>query len=189
MPVHAFVPVNAWSQGLQGTATNNRIPDCGRAGTGMTTQEILRSRFMKTCNKWLAGIAVGAMLASGSAMAAINANEMHVALTSLKLALAKMGVANAILSNPTPPSNNAEAHLAAPDQLGSREINSILVSAGGVINVYFSPAVGVGNGMVQLVPKVVTDKDGKKGVQYTCYSPNIPDIATVVPDCTYHAVK
>jgi hypothetical protein len=129
------------------------------------------------------------MLASGSAVAAVNAAEMHVALTSLKLALAKMGVANAILSNPTPPSNNAEAHLAAPGQLGSQEISSILVSAGGVINVYLSPAVGVGNGIVQLVPKVVTDKDGKKGVQYTCYSPNISDIATAAPECTYHPAQ
>ncbi|HKV64849.1 MAG TPA: hypothetical protein VJN66_00535 [Rhodanobacteraceae bacterium] len=143
---------------------------------------------MKTRNKWLAGFAIGAMLGSGSAMAAVNANEMHVALTSLKLALAKMGVANAILSNPTPPSNNSDAHLAAPNQLSSQEIDSILVSAGGVINVYLSQAVGVGNGIVQLVPKVVTDKQGKKGVQYTCYSPNIPDIATAAPDCTYHPV-
>jgi hypothetical protein len=144
---------------------------------------------MKTCNKWLAGIAVGAMLASGSAMAAVNANEMHVALTSLKLALAKMGVANAILSNPTPPSNNGEARLAAPNQLGSQEISSILVSAGGVINVYLTPTVGVTDGIVQLVPKVVADKQGKKSVQYTCYSPNIPDIATAVPECTYRPAK
>jgi hypothetical protein len=144
---------------------------------------------MKTRNKWFAALAIGAMLASGSAMAAVNANEMHIALTSLRLALAKMGVANAILSNPTPPSNNAEAHLAAPNQLGSQEISSILVSAGGVINVYLSPSVGVSNGIVQLVPKVVTDKQGKRGVQYTCYSPNIPDIAAAVPGCTYHAAQ
>lgn len=141
---------------------------------------------MKIRNKWLAGFAIGAMLASASAMAAINASEMHIALNSLRLALAKIGVANAILSNPTPPSNNSDAHLAAPNQLGSQEIDSILVSAGGVINVYLSQAVGVGNGIVQLVPKVVTDKQGKKSVQYTCYSPNIPDIATAAPECTYH---
>lgn len=140
---------------------------------------------MKTRNKWLAGFAMGAMLASGGAMAAVNADALHVALTSLKLALAKMGVANAILSNPTPPSNNSEAHLAAPNQLGSQEISSILVSAGGVIYVYLSPSVGVGNGVVQLVPKVVTDKQGNKRVQYTCYSPNIPDIAAAASDCTY----
>lgn len=143
---------------------------------------------MQLRKKCLAGVALGAMLASGGAMAAVNANEMHIALTSLKLALAKIGVANAILSNPTPPSNNSDAHLAAPDQLGSQEIGSILVSAGGVINVYLNPVVGVSDGIVQLVPRVVTDKQGKKSVQYTCYSPNIPDIATAEPECTYRPV-
>lgn len=144
---------------------------------------------MNRRNKWFAAFAVGAMLASGSAMAAVNANEMHIALTSLRLALAKIGVANAILSNPTPPSNNSDAHLAAPNQLSSQEIDSILVSAGGVINVYLTPVVGVTGGIVQLVPKVVTDQQGKKSVQYTCYSPNIPDIATAAPECTYHPAK
>lgn len=142
---------------------------------------------MKIRNKWLVGFTLGAMLASGSALAAVNANELHMALTSLKLALAKMGVANAILSNPTPPASNTEAHLAAPNQLSSPEVSSILVGTGGVINVYLAPAVGVTGGIVQLVPRVVTDQQGKKSVQYTCYSPNIPDIATAAPECTYHA--
>ena len=140
---------------------------------------------MKLRNKWLAGFAMGAMLASGGAMAAVDANAMHIALTSLKLALVKIGVANAMLSSPTPPSSNAEARVAAPNQLSSQEIHSILVSKGGVINVYLAPVVGVSDGIVQLVPKIVTDKSGKKGVQYTCYSPNIPDIATAEADCTY----
>jgi len=141
---------------------------------------------MKIRNKWFAGLAMGAMLASGGAMAAVNANELHVALTSLKLALVKIGVANAMLANPAPPASNAEAHVAAPSQLGSQEISSILVSEGGVINIYLTPAVGVTGGIVQLVPNIVTDKEGKKGVQYACYSPNIPDIASAEPGCTYH---
>lgn len=141
---------------------------------------------MKLRNKCFAAFAMGAMLASDSAMAATNANELHIALTSLKLALVKIGVANATLANPAPPSSNAEAHVAAPGQLSSQEISSILVSKGGVINVYLTPAVGVTDGIVQLVPKIVTDKDGKKGVQYACYSPNIPDIASAEPGCTYH---
>jgi len=144
---------------------------------------------MNRHNKWLAGLAVGAMLVSGGAMAAVNAGEVHLALTSLKLALVKIGVANAVLSNPKPPSSNAEAHVAAPNQLSSTEISAIQVGEGGVINVYLTPVVGVTDGIVQLVPKVVTDKDGKKGVQYTCYSPNIVDIASADPDCTYHAAQ
>lgn len=143
---------------------------------------------MKPCTKLLVGVVLGSLLGSGSALAAIDGNQMHIALSSLKLALAKIGVANAILANPAaPPADNAAAHLAAPDQLGGGNVNSILVSTGGVINVYLSPAVGVTDGIVQLVPKIATDKDGKQGVQYTCYSPNIPDIATAAPECTYHA--
>ena len=142
---------------------------------------------MKTRSKWFAAFAIGAMLASGNAMAALNANEVHLALTSLRLALVKIGVANAVLSNPQPPSSNAEAHVAAPNKMSSDEISAIVVGKGGVINVYLTPAVGVTDGILQLVPTVRTDKAGKKGVTYTCYSPNIPDIASAAPECTYHA--
>jgi hypothetical protein len=141
---------------------------------------------MNRRKKWVACLALGALLVSGSAAAAVNAEEMHIALTSLKLALVKIGVANAMLSNLKPPSNNAEAHVAKPNQLGSEEIQSILVSDGGVINVYLTPRVGVTGGIVQLVPRIVTTKDGNKGVRYTCYTPNIPDIAKAAPECTYH---
>lgn len=140
---------------------------------------------MQVRNKMLACIAAGAMLICGSAMAAVNANEVHLALTSLRLALVKIGVANAILSDPKPPSNNAEAHVAAPNKLSSDEIKAILVSKGGVINVYLTPKVGVDGGILELVPAVGTRENGKKGVSYTCYSPNIPDIAQAAPDCTY----
>src|SRR6185312_8561915 len=109
----------------------------------------LRSPLMNTRHKWFAAFAIGATLASGSAAAAVNANTMHVALSSLKLALVKIGV----------------------------------------VNVYLTPAVGVSDGIVQLVPKIVTGKDGKQGVQYTCHSPNIPDIAGAEPECTYHSAQ
>jgi hypothetical protein len=136
-------------------------------------------------NKWLAGIALGALLASGGAMAAANANSLYLALTSLRLALVKMGVANAMLSSPKPPSSNAEAHVAPANQMHTNEIGAILVSKGGVIDVYLTPAVGVTGGIIQLVPQIVTDKSGKKGVKFACSSPNIPDIASGESDCTY----
>lgn len=139
---------------------------------------------MKFQLKLLAGVAIGTLLASGGAGAAVNADQMHLALTSLKLALAKMAVANAMLAGPTPPSSNAQVHLAPPDKLGGDEIAAITVGAGGVISVSLKPVVGVANGVVQLVPKVVTEQ-GKHGVVYTCYSPNIPDIASAAPGCSY----
>lgn len=142
---------------------------------------------MKFRNKVVFGLAMGALLASNGAMAALNANEVRLALTSLKLALVKIGVANAVLGDPKPPSSNAEAHLAAPGQLSSEEISAIQITAGGVINVHLTPKVGVTDGIIQLIPKVVTDKGGQKGVQYDCRSPNIPDIATAMSGCAYHA--
>lgn len=144
---------------------------------------------MNLRNKVLACVALTGVLVSGSALAALNANEMHLALTSLRLALVKIGVANAMLSNKTPPATNAEAHVALPNQLSSKEITAILVSKGGVINVYLTPVVGVTDGIIQLVPKIVTDERGEFRVTYTCYSPNIPDIASAAPECTYHAAK
>lgn len=133
----------------------------------------------------LAGVATGALLASGGAFAAISAGQMHLVLTSLKLALAKMAVADAMLANPTPPSSNAEVHLAPPDKLGGEGIASITVVAGGVIEVALSPTVGVAHGSLHLVPKIVTDPQGKRGVAYTCYSPDLADIASAAPACSY----
>jgi hypothetical protein len=140
---------------------------------------------MKLRSKLLAGIALGALLTSGGAMAAVDVGEMHLALTSLRLALVKIGVANAMLADPKPPSNNAEAHVAPANQLSSNEIKAILVSKGGVINVYLTDRVGPSGGIVQLVPRIVTNKQGKKGVEYTCYSPNIQDIKKAAPHCSY----
>lgn len=139
-------------------------------------------------NKWLVASAMGTMLVSGTAFAAVNAGELHIALSELKLALVKMGVANAMLSGPTPPATNAEAHVAPPTQLASNEISAIQVSAGGVINVYLTPVVGVTDGIVQFVPQIVADRQGHRSVHYTCFSPNIEDIAAAAPGCAYHPV-
>ncbi|HEX7323872.1 MAG TPA: hypothetical protein VF292_00780 [Rhodanobacteraceae bacterium] len=144
---------------------------------------------MNVRNKIVAGVAVVAALVSCGAMAAVNADEIHLALTELKLGLVKMAVANAMLANPTPPASNAALHVGAPNKLGSGEFSAIEVSQGGVINLYLTPAVGVKGGILQLVPKIVTDKQGKKAVQFSCYSPNIPDIASADAHCTYRAAR
>lgn len=142
---------------------------------------------MKRRSKAWVCVAVAALLASSTAMAALNKNAVRLATTSLRLSLVKASVADAILSSMVLPANNAQAHLGPANQLTTNEISAILVSSGAVINVYLTPAVGVTGGVLELVPQVVTNKDGKKAVEYTCYSPNIPDIATAAPDCTYHA--
>ncbi len=140
---------------------------------------------MKSRMRLLAAVASLGLVASGGAVAAIHANQMHLVLTSLKLALAKMAVANAMLADPTPPTSNAQVHLAPPDQLGGEDIRSITVGPGGVIRVALKASIGVANGRIELVPKIVTDAQGKRGVEYACYSPNLADIASAAPGCSY----
>lgn len=142
---------------------------------------------MKFPNTTMAGIAVGALLASGASLAATNADAVHLALDSLLVASTKMAVANAILANPRPPANNREARVGPPKTMTTTEISGITVR-NGVINIYLSPATGTDQGVVQYQPNVVQSKDGKRTVQYVCVSPNITDIAKVAPDCVYHAV-
>lgn len=141
---------------------------------------------MNLRNKILATVAA-ALSVAGPASAAVNPDAVHVALDSLLLAVTKMAVANTILASPKLPSNNTEAHLSAPDKMRSNEINSILVTQGAVINVYLSPVTGTQGGIVQYVPQLVKTEEGKRAVRYVCYSPNIPVITKIAPDCTYHA--
>ena len=94
-----------------------------------------------------------------------------------------MSVINAMNANKKPPSTNAEAHLGAPSTMTTSEISGIVVGKGGVLNVYLSPATGTNRGLVQFVPRVITTKKGKRAVEFACVSPNIPEIATVSPEC------
>ncbi|HJU25182.1 MAG TPA: hypothetical protein VJ722_00765 [Rhodanobacteraceae bacterium] len=123
-------------------------------------------------------------LFAGGASAAVNPDAMHLALDSLLVATTKMAVVNAMNKNGKPPANNAEAHLGAPETMTTTEISKIVVSDGGVINIYLAPVTGTANGLVQLVPKVVKDPKGN-AVGFVCNSPNIPEIAKVSPSCTY----
>ncbi len=142
---------------------------------------------MKLTNKTMAVIAAGALLVGGAALAATNADAVHLALDSLLVASTKMSVANAILANPRPPANNREARVGPPKTMTTNEISGITVR-NGVINIYLSPATGTDQGVVQYQPNIVQGKDGKRAVQYVCVSPNIADIAKIAPDCVYHAV-
>jgi hypothetical protein len=92
---------------------------------------------------------------------------------------------NAIRKNGKPPSTNAEARLGAPSAMTTTEISGIVVNKGGVLNVYLAPVTGTDHGLVQYTPKIVTTKKGKDAVQFSCTSPNIPEIATIAPACKY----
>lgn len=132
--------------------------------------------------------AASALLASTSAFAAINPDAVHLAVDSLLVASSKMSVVNAIRKNGKPPSTNAEARLGAPSAMTTTEISGIVVN-NGVINVYLAPVTGTDHGLVQYTPKIVTTKKGKDAVQFSCTSPNIPEIATIAPACKYQPAQ
>ena len=139
---------------------------------------------MKFLTRMALGLA-GSALSSGAAFAAINADAVHLALDSLLVASSKRSVINAMRENRgTPPADNAAAKLGAPESMTTSEISRIVVS-NGVINVYLSPVSGTDHGIVQYVPKLMKGPKTGKAVEFVCNSPNIPDIATVVPSCKY----
>ncbi|HET6912544.1 MAG TPA: hypothetical protein VFH71_04255 [Rhodanobacteraceae bacterium] len=129
--------------------------------------------------------AASALFASASAFAAVNADAIHLAVDSLLVASSKMSVVNAIRKNGKPPSTNAEARLGAPSAMTTTEISGIVVNKGGVLDVYLAPVTGTDHGLVQYTPKIVTTKKGKDAVEFSCTSPNIPEIATIAPACKY----
>lgn len=141
--------------------------------------------------KYLKTVAIGAcaLLASGSAFAALNKDAVRLALDSLLVATTKMSVVNAINATGKPPSTNAEAHLGAPNTMTTTEISGIVVGNGGVINIYLAPDTGTDHGLIQLSPQAMKDQKGGNALGFVCTSPNIPDVAKVEPSCTYHPAQ
>jgi len=136
-------------------------------------------KFIKTV-----ALAASALFASSGALAAVNPDSVHLALDSLLVASSKMSVINAMNKNGKPPATNAEARLGAPSTMTTTEISGIVIN-NGVLNVYLAPVTGTDHGLVQYIPKVITTKKGKKAVEFSCVSPNIPEIEQVAPTCAY----
>ena len=131
-----------------------------------------------------AALVASALFASSGAFAAVNQDAVHLALDSLLVASSKMSVVNAMNKNGKPPATNAEARLGAPSAMTTTEISGIVVN-NGVLNVYLGPATGTDHGLVQYIPRMVTTKKGNKAVEFSCISPNIPEIATIASNCVY----
>jgi hypothetical protein len=131
-------------------------------------------------------LAASALMASSGAFAAVNPDAVHLALDSLLVATSKMSVVNAMRKDGKPPATNAAAHLGAPASMTTNEISGIVVN-NGVLNVYLSPATGTDHGLVQYIPKLITTKKGKKAVEFSCVSPNIPEIGKIARACAYQS--
>lgn len=127
------------------------------------------------------------IVAASAALAAVNADAVHLALNSLLLASSKRSVVNTMSRTGKAPTNNAEARLGSPDAMTTNEISSIVVTPGGVLNVYLSAVSGTNHGLVRFTPAVSTDPKGRKTVTFVCTSPDIPEIAALQPGCSYAA--
>lgn len=131
-------------------------------------------------------LAAAALLAAGTASAALKPESLRLALDSLLVATTKQAVANAILANPyKPPERNRDVNMGPPYTLTTEEIQAVFVGHGGVITIKFTAAVGMDSAFVRFLPNVVKGADGKPVVQYDCVSPNVPEIAAAYPGCVY----
>lgn len=128
--------------------------------------------------------AAAALLAAGTASAALKPDAMRLALDSLLVATTKQAVANAILSTGKAPEHNRDVSMGPPYTLTTEEIQAVFVSHG-VITIKFTAAVGMDDAFVRFFPKVVDGSDGKPVVRFDCVSPNVPEIGTIQPGCTY----
>ncbi len=133
-----------------------------------------------------ASVAPGVLSSEASVPAAVplNAQALHIALSSLLLSATKMAVANVINKTGQAPASNVEAHVGQPDYLTTNEISSITVQPGGVLVVRFTGAVSNNLYTVRLVPK---SEPGT--VAWQCLSHDITQIQTIEPYCRYTPIK
>lgn len=110
----------------------------------------------------------------------LNAQALHIALSSLLLSATKMAVANVINKTGKTPASNTEAHVGQPDYLTTNEISSITVKPGGILLVHFTGAVSNNLYSVRLVPK-----SAQGTVTWQCLSHNITQIQAIESYCEY----
>ncbi len=133
-----------------------------------------------------AATALGRANSESSIPAAVplNAQALHIALSSLLLSATKMAVANIMNKTGKAPASNTEAQVGQPDYLTTNEISSITVKPGGVLVVHFTGAVSDNLYAVRLVPKL-----GLGAVTWQCLSHDIPQIQAIESYCKYVPLK
>lgn len=92
---------------------------------------------------------------------------------------ARLAVAEFLASRGRAPDGNAEAGLPDPDALRQVGLETVLEQPGGTLAVRFAAPLA---GAVQFRPEAV---DASGGVHFECSSPDIADIARIVPGCRF----
>ena len=95
---------------------------------------------------------------------------------------AKVAVAEYYARHGSWPRKNEDAGAAAPTTFRERSMRSLEIN-GQTITVTFDARSGVDDG--KIVFTGTADDDASTSVHWTCESPNITDIASILPECMY----
>lgn len=98
--------------------------------------------------------------------------------------LAKVAVAEAIMTNGAAPDSNSAAGLPVPADLHGQSLKETYVRAGGRVDMVFDAQSGVEGGVVSLIPDL--DLAMRTGlVNWRCETPDYPEIQKYLPTCRY----
>jgi hypothetical protein len=98
--------------------------------------------------------------------------------------MAKVAVAEAIMSNGSAPGTNAEAGLPSPADMRGQSLRATYVQTGGRIVLEYDRNSGVDGGTVRLVPDVPLAL--RTGIlNWRCESDDYADIEAFLPNCKY----
>jgi hypothetical protein len=114
-----------------------------------------------------------------------SAIAYHFIASDLNVAsMAKVAIAEALMSNGAAPSSNAEAGLPAPGDMRGQSLRETYVRSGGKIELVYDTQHGVEGGSIQLIPDVALAM--RSGiVNWRCETADFPEITKFVPACHY----
>jgi hypothetical protein len=106
------------------------------------------------------------------------ASDLNVA------SMAKVAVAEALMSNGAAPSSNAEAGLPAPGDMRGQSLRETHVRSGGTIELIYDTQHGVAGGSIKFIPDVALAM--RSGIiNWRCETADFPEIAKFAPACDY----
>jgi hypothetical protein len=98
--------------------------------------------------------------------------------------MAKVAIAEALMTNGVAPNSNTEAGLAAPTDLHGQSLRAVHVRQGGEIEVVYDQQSGVDGGSIRLIPDL--ELALRSGViNWRCETDDYPEIAKFMPACHY----
>jgi hypothetical protein len=98
--------------------------------------------------------------------------------------MAKVAIAEALMTNGAAPSTNAEAGLPVPGDMRGQSLRETYVRSGGTIELIYDSQHGVNGGSIMFIPDVALAM--RSGiVNWRCETADFPEITKFVPTCHY----